>query len=199
MSYYASEVERGYDTRYVPTRLGPLMNSRTSLHELYPGRLLSTRDHYSGDTTPNENPEKLQQHRDIHSALYRASAAREEALSRHLGGKGPKVLPQPPVEPDSFAENPALRNVHISHGAEDNAVVGSTEFTGDPILENFMNSGKGCVGCNDDSGLIESYGKAKGVRGWLNSNYAIGCSIAIVSLLIAILIWMRDGWMAGFC
>ena len=196
MSYYTSET--GTRNRssggYLPTSGGL---HQQPLHTLYTGRLMTPHDHYSGDTTPHENEEGLSAQRDIHKALYRAAMLQEEALNRHLGGYGPKVLPHPPVEPDSFSEDPALRSVLPSSAIHDNMVVGSSnKGTGSAIIEERYTpnekkkekeKNKENKECRDCDNVREYYTNA-GSKGFLSTKLGLGCCGGLAVILMIILI-----------
>lgn len=164
-------------------------NKPQPLHYLYLGRLLSTQDHYSGDTTYHEEHDKLMKQREIHRRLYVDAMKREENISRYLGGKPPKVLHHPAVEPEALIEDPDLRNIVMSNGMEDNNInpmynIENFEDLHDYNEYNDFNDKK--EECGGNCGIKESYISSNKKRN--NSNFAIGCSICIVIFLIIVLI-----------
>lgn len=82
------------------------------LHELYPGRLLSKDEHFSGDNILHENHQAVLETRERDSAFTHAALAEEEALYRHLGGKD-NIDRHPAVAPDEVVEDPALRTTTL--------------------------------------------------------------------------------------
>lgn len=76
---------------------------KQKLQLLYPGMPMNSNYHYNGDNIPNEQAEAVYEAKMQLAELSRIASRDEEAISRHLGGKGPvydhaSIEPEGPVE-----------------------------------------------------------------------------------------------------
>jgi len=76
---------------------------KQKLQLLYPGMPMSSNYHYNGDNIPNQYTDAVYDAKMQLAELSRIASRDEEAISRHLGGKGPvydhaSIEPEEPVE-----------------------------------------------------------------------------------------------------